>query len=200
MKINNCIAEANLKRGLMAVEIKSKHGIGAKLEWVLEILAFCEENALSPQFKFTNPDSNDDENYFESFFRINSHYKQDDPTEFIEIRSIHDLGLDKNYDTILNIELASYLIDKYLIVKVDVMCEVDEFCAQYFSNKSILGVHYRGTDKKREAPPVTYEMVERNINFYLDKFPKTDSVFVASDDENFITFGGCKSNCVTAMG
>ena len=42
------ITESSMRRRCIAVDIKSHHGIGAKLEWVLEILAFCEENKLTP--------------------------------------------------------------------------------------------------------------------------------------------------------
>jgi hypothetical protein len=37
---------------VFAVEIKSSVGLGAKLEWGLEILAYCHENGLVPQLKF----------------------------------------------------------------------------------------------------------------------------------------------------
>ena len=40
---NKYIIRHNLKNGVFAVEISSHHGIGAKLEWALEILAFCED-------------------------------------------------------------------------------------------------------------------------------------------------------------
>ena len=52
----------------------------------------------------------------------------------------------------------------------------------------MLGVHYRGTDKVSEAPYVSYDMVEKNIKFYLDKFPNTDAIFTSSDDNNFISY------------
>lgn len=182
------ITESSMRRRCIAVDIKSHHGIGAKLEWVLEILAFCEENKLTPQFKFSYPGSDNHENYFSSFFEIKNGFYKGDSLEFVEIGSIHELDLDKNYDKILNTKLAAHLIDKYLIVKNDVLQEVDEFCFEHFSEKRILGVHYRGTDKSREAPEVSYENVERNIDFYLDKYPETDCIFLASDDENFIRF------------
>lgn len=190
------IAEKNIQRGIMAVEIRSHHGLGAKLEWVLEILAFCEEKKLTPQFKFTYPGSNDDENYFKSFFEINKSSYQSNSVEFVTIFSIHDLNLDKNYDEVLNIRLASYLINKYLTVKDDVLREVDEFCIKHFKNKRVLGTHFRGTDKLREATPVSYDKVKRNITFYLDKFPETECVFLSSDDENFIKFiDSCCFSC-----
>ena len=184
---NKCIAKFNRRRGVMAVEINSNHGFGAKLEWALEIMAFCEENSLTPQFKFTYPDSKKGEDYFGSFFRINTNVSKSNSLGYIKIGSIGELGLNKNYDEVLDVKLACHLINKYLVVKDDVKREVDDFCSKHFS-KRVLGLHYRGTDKVSEALAVSYERVERNINFYLEKFPETDSVFISSDDENFITY------------
>ena len=191
-KDNKRIAAINMRCGIMAVDIKSHLEIGAKLEWVLEILAFCEEKKLTPQFKFTYPDSDKNENYFESFFEIKNKCYQNDSVEFITIHSIGELELEKNYDQILNIKLASSLINKYLVIKNDVLQEVDEFCLGHFANRKVLGVHYRGTDKSQEAPRVTFHNVQRNINYYLERFPETGGVFLSSDDENFNRFA---ENC-----
>src|SRR6266513_1446460 len=99
------LAKYNSRNGVFAIEIKSSIGLGAKLEWCLEILAYCHDNGLVPQFKFSS----------------NS--------------SIIELNLGKDYDTILNIELAAYLIHKYLAVKQDVLSEVESFCHQHFANR-----------------------------------------------------------------
>ena len=184
----NFLWKYNLKRRVMAVEINSIHGIGAKLVWVLEILAYCEINNLIPQFKFTYPDSSSKHDYFEKFFAINNSYNHPHSIEFVKIGSLGELGLDKNYNDELNIELAVHLIKKYLIIKDDVLSEVEVFCAKRFNKKNVLGVHYRGTDKVSEAPYVSYDMVEKNIKFYLDKFPNTDAIFTSSDDNNFISY------------
>ena len=181
-----CFSVFKSKRDVLAVEINSIHGIGAKLVWVLEILAYCEENNLKPRFKFSYPYSNGDDNYFDMFFEIEN--SADDNNDFIKISSIGELNLEKNYNDILNIELAEQLIKKYLIINEDVVQEVDGFCAKHFGVKKVLGIHYRGTDKSQEAPYVPYDKVERNINYYLDKFPQTDLIFLSSDDENFIKY------------
>jgi len=185
--INKHVVKSNIKKGVMAVEIKNTIGLGARLEWVLEILAFCEENDLLPQFKFTYPDSTKD--YFESFFKIRDTYLHGhDSVRFVKIYTIGDLYLGKDYDKVLNIKLATYLIDKYLAVQDDILHEVDEFCNKYFNNKEVLGVHYRGTDKSTEASSVSYDKVEKNIKFFLDKFPATSCIFISSDDVNFISY------------
>jgi hypothetical protein len=179
-------AKYNSRYGVFAVEIKSSVGLGAKLEWCLEILAYCDENGLVPQFKFSYPNSGKSEDYFGKFFKLKEIINENKPVRFTTISSIIELNLGKDYDTILNVELAIYLINKYLAVKQDILSEVESFCHQHFANRRVLGVHYRGTDKTKESPVVPYDTVKRNIEHYLKLRPETDSVFIASDDINFI--------------
>lgn len=183
--IKKYIDNFRVKNDVLAVDISSIHGIGAKLVWVLEILAYCEENNLRPRFKFSYPGSTNDENYFDMFFEIKNSPRTND---FMKIGSIGELNLGKNYNDILSIDLAEHLIKKYLVIKKDVLREVDEFCAKHFGDKKVLGIHYRGTDKSIEAPNVPYDRVVRNINHYLEKFPQTELIFLSSDDENFIKY------------
>lgn len=180
------IVRYNSRNGVFAVEIRGSLGLGAKLEWCLEIMAYCNENGLIPQFKFSYPNSEKSGDYFGRFFRIKGIIDKDKPVRFIKIRSITELRLGKDYDKILNIELATYLINKYLVVMEDVISEVESFCYQHFANRRVLGVHYRGTDKVEESPVVPYDSVKRNIEHYLKLFPETDCVFISSDDINFI--------------
>ena len=180
------LAKYNSRNGVFAIEIKSSIGLGAKLEWCLEILAYCHDNGLVPQFKFSYPNSEKSEDYFGKFFKLKGIINENKPVKFTTISSIIELNLGKDYDTILNIELAAYLIHKYLAVKQDVLSEVESFCHQHFANRRVLGVHYRGTDKTKESPVVPYDTVKRNIEHYLKLRPETDSVFIASDDINFI--------------
>jgi hypothetical protein len=180
------VAKYNSRNGVFAVEIRSSVGLGAKLEWCLEILAYCHENGLIPQFKFSYPNSEKSEDYFGRFFGIKGIINKDKPVRFIKIASITELSLGKDYDNVLNIELATYLIKKYLVVKEDIISEVESFCCRHFAKGRVLGVHYRGTDKVEESPVVPYDSVKRNIEHYLKLSPETDCVFIASDDTNFI--------------
>jgi hypothetical protein len=178
------LARYNSRKGVLAVHIRSTVGLGAKLEWCLEILAYCNDTGLRPQFRFSYPDSQQPLDYFASLFSIrDSHQSR---ARFVEISSIIDLDLGRNYDQVLTISLAHYLINKYLVVREDVLSEVEDFCRRHFANSRVLGVHYRGTDKVRESPFVSYDSVIRNIDRYLELYPATDCIFVATDDERFL--------------
>lgn len=178
------LARYNSRHGVLGVEIRSTVGLGAKLEWCLEIIAYCHDKGLLPQFRFSYPEAQDREDHFGSLFRIRD--SQERRARFVRISSIIELDLGRNYDELLTIERANDLIDRYLVVREEVVGEVDTFCGQHFGDRRVVGVHYRGTDKVRESPHVPYDMVRRNIDRYLELYPSTDCIFVATDDANFL--------------
>jgi hypothetical protein len=133
---------------VFAVEIRSTVGLGAKLEWCLEIMAYCNDKGLVPRFRFSYPDSRPAVDYFGSPFGIKD--SQDRPARFITIGSIIELDLGEDYDPVLTIGLAHGLLNKHLlvredVVREDVVREVDEFCRGHFGDRGVVGVHYRGT-------------------------------------------------------
>jgi hypothetical protein len=172
------------RRGVFSVEIRSTVGMGAKLEWALEIMAYCHEHDLLPQFKFSYPDSTPHEDYFASFFGIRGSNSTRVP--FVPISSIIELDLGKNYDHVLTLELADYLINKYLIINTEIVEEVEAFWHQHVRDRKAVGVHYRGSDRIVEAPAVPYDVVTANVERYLRRYPETQCIFVATDDPSFL--------------
>ncbi|MFD1096152.1 hypothetical protein [Salegentibacter chungangensis] len=187
---NNYIIQRNLKKGVFAVEIQSYMGLGANLIWALEIMAFCKERELTPLFKFTSANSKEKEDNFGNYFGIKNSSNLKRPIQFAKMRTFKDLNLnfDWNYNAKLNLELTQELLNKYLIIHKDILSEVDAFCKDHFKGKKVLGVHYRGTDKKSEAPLLSYGDIEKNIQYFLTQYPKTNLLFISSDDENFIKY------------
>jgi hypothetical protein len=180
------LARYHSRRGVFAVEIRSSVGLGAKLEWCLEIMAYCHDHGLIPQFRFSYPEAREPVDYFASLFSIRPRSPHDLQPRFVTISSIIELDLGRDYDRLLTIQLANQLITKYLVVREDVAREVDRFCDQHFTGRRVVGVHYRGTDKVQESPAISYDRVLRNVALYLDRYPHTDCVFVATDDANFL--------------
>lgn len=187
---NKKIIKENIKKKIFAVEIYNRNGIGAKLVWALEIMAYCNEKGLTPQIKFTHPDSKQKEDYFGNYFEIGSPTISYKKIHFAKMRNFNDLNLNTqwNYNEKLNLDLAYKLIKKYLIIKTNILEEVEKFQLKHFDRKNLLGVHYRGTDKKSEAKQISYKTMESNINLYLTKHPKTNCIFISSDDKNFIDY------------
>ncbi len=173
------------KDGILAIDICNIHGLGAKLEWALEIMAYCEEMKLRPRFRFSYPGSED---YFADYFYIPNAREDERGIKFTRIKEMSELGLAKDYDKLLSIGYANQLIVKYLGIKEFILAEVDGFCRDHFGDKKILGIHYRSTDKAGEAPTVPYEKVKMNMEHYIDRYPETAAAFISTDDKNFSTF------------
>lgn len=53
---------------------------------------------------------------------------------------------------------------------------------------SELGIHFRGTDKTSEAPRVEKGAVRRAVLAYLSDHPETNTLYLANDEEPFITW------------
>lgn len=174
------------KNGIMAIDVNTRHGLGSKLTWSLEIMLHCEENNKKPYFKYSYPDVLHNEDFFSPIFiekdRINK------KIEYTEITNILDFKFKKDYNKLLDLKMSSYLVKKYISIKPEILKEIDEFCSKNFNSKKVAGLHYRGTDKHEEAPSVSYEEAKDKLEKYLKKTPTIDTVFVASDDVKFIKF------------
>lgn len=82
------------------------------------------------------------------------------------------------------------LLKKYIRIKPKFIKEVNRFVNQHFNSAEfVIGVHYRGTDKIRESPRASYELMESEIRDVIRKqclvSPK---IFVATDEQGFLEF------------
>lgn len=81
------------------------------------------------------------------------------------------------------------LIKKYIHVKKKILDKIDNFKAAKFTSDYVIGVHYRGTDKKTEAPKVAYESVLRAVRKQAsEKGRENYLVFVATDTQDFVDY------------
>lgn len=79
------------------------------------------------------------------------------------------------------------LISKYIHVKPFIKKKVESFVKKYFRKFSVIGVHYRGTDKGIEAPRASYERAFGVISQEMKKFGwKHTKIFVATDEKEFL--------------
>jgi hypothetical protein len=72
------------------------------------------------------------------------------------------------------------IIEMDLMPKKTILDTVNSFVINYFHN-TMIGVHYRGTDKISEALRTQYETVLNRMNEF-----KEGNFFIASEEENFI--------------
>lgn len=81
------------------------------------------------------------------------------------------------------------LIKKYIRIKPELLKKALKFSNQYFKSHTVIGLHYRGTDKAREAPRVPYSKVVQEIKKYIASNKLVDfRIFVATDEQNFLEY------------
>lgn len=182
---------------LLAVEIDSWVGLFAHLEWFLEIALHCERNGLISCFRSTSAQYVDPARGpdWYAYFFTNPQLSEEDAARIAagevpicRIDGIRHLGLPEDYDEQLNLEIAPALVRKYIGIQPWVRGKVDRFFADRFRDRRVLGVHYRGTDKRTEAPVLTYAQVREAVEEFLARNPEFDALFVASDEQGFVDF------------
>lgn len=90
---------------------------------------------------------------------------------------------------ILSRERAHYLINKYVHIKPHITAIIDRFVQDYFVGNYVIGIHYRGTDKVREASVVSYEHMRDQVLSIMERvIGKPVSIFVATDDAQFLIY------------
>lgn len=82
---------------------------------------------------------------------------------------------------------AGDLITRHIRLQPHLQRKVDAYAAEHFANSFTVGVHYRGTDKHEEAPPVAYDEVVAAIHEAAAAGgTRPLRVFVATDDQRFL--------------
>lgn len=80
---------------------------------------------------------------------------------------------------------AAQVIKKYVHIKPHILKKVDAFIAENFLDYYIIGIHYRGTDKKKEAPRVSYDVVFNEIEKHIPQ-EEPYLIFIATDEIGFL--------------
>jgi hypothetical protein len=82
-------------------------------------------------------------------------------------------------------ERGADLIAKFIAPSAPVEELIGDFIRSHWRN-DMIGVHYRGTDKRVDAPRVAYAEVETVVRQHL--VPDSGQVFVATDEQSFVDF------------
>ena len=84
---------------------------------------------------------------------------------------------------------ANRLILKYIKVRKNIKTKIEKFARKNFKEHHIIGIHYRGTDKYKEAEIVPYELVQQAIQEYIDQHNVQNyKIFLATDEGEFVQF------------
>ena len=187
-KKNSFLINKNINNGVFPVEIISSMGLFANMTYAIRIINYCEEKKLVPYLKFTLENSQKEGNPFDYLFNVISKKKATKKIRYLKMKSFTDLSLNVDWENYQpkSILSASNLMKNNIIIKDFVLEKVDAFYKKNLINKKVLGLHYRSTDKFSEAKILSYNYVVKNINYYIEKYPETDAVFISTDDINFV--------------
>lgn len=79
------------------------------------------------------------------------------------------------------------LINRYIRVKPQVAAKVEAFVQTHFNDHLVIGIHYRGTDKVKEAPRIPYETVCASVQTAINNAKAGKiRIFVATDEQAFV--------------
>lgn len=81
--------------------------------------------------------------------------------------------------------IASDIVRRHIHVKRSIQQKVDAFIDQFFQNRYVIGVHYRGLDKGKEAPRVDFAKVFEEIDRRIPQ-NRPYVIFIATDEGAFL--------------
>ena len=119
--------------------------------------------------------------YLEPLLIGNKQGKKIVPYRFI----FHSMPMANRSEFGMNRHRAAEIITNYFQFKAHLLRMVYDYCDANFKGKRVIGVHYRGTDKKVESPRVPYNRVLKEIEKAIGP---GDMIYVATDESGFLDF------------
>lgn len=95
-------------------------------------------------------------------------------------------------------DIASQLINKYIHIKPEIQEKIDAFIYRFFLDYYTIGIHYRGTDKVKEAPRIAYEKVFKEVERHIP-LEKPCLLFIATDEIEFLEHAKSRYSNVVAL-
>ena len=109
----------------------------------------------------------------EAIERIVPTWQHDDFAEYVELDMRRDIAAD--------------ILKRHVRIKESMRAQVDRWWVEQAGGASVIGIHYRGTDKWEGAPPVPYEAVAAAVReARLAAGGPRGRVFVATDEQAFL--------------
>jgi hypothetical protein len=174
--------------GVCAFDIVGAMGFGASLTHMLVLLDYCDRRRLVPAIRISNrlyrPERRRPNDWFGDFF-VSLSRGQQKRSFLLYARIQCNEDYPRVFADSIDIARAHAVFNKYVAISDEAIGIADAFARARFKGRT-LGVHFRGTDKVPEAPRVAWELVEAAAREAIAADPKIATVFVTSDEPEFV--------------
>lgn len=185
--------------GIFSIEIESRIGFFAIMQMILFILVYCEEHGLFPDVGAAGGIYGEPTGKVDWFRQLFDCIREPDSTiadrlrrrsgiRTSKIRDIGELGFRSQYEMRLTLADASKLFNRTYRPSAGVSDEVASIAKRLGISRSTLAVHFRGTDKVHEAPPMPWAAVCERVETIARSRPGLTEIFLATDDVGFAEF------------
>lgn len=154
--------------------------------WMLEVLPYVHSRGWRPEWRIRSKNYGQPP-YFNIFPGIiQTTYQPDDEKGVVRFEELerrnkfnfrHDFGKARDYWR------------SYFCFTQDVYDRAERYWTDNMSGKTVLGIHYRGTDKNTDfwqSNPVSRYQFLSIVEDFLSMHPDITAIFIASDDANFV--------------
>jgi hypothetical protein len=184
------LAKQRVNGKYFAVDLRGSMGMGAMLTHTVKLLKYADDNGLHPVIAFTNPlyTNTSASDWFGDYFEFNAEWRVDQKTKsqlsFLHLSNEHSLcgiSLPKR----MELHEARRLFLKYIAIRHAAHDLVEDLSRGINGNVYDVSIHYRGTDKNREAISVPYEDIVRKLESLTRNGLPILSAFLATDERSF---------------
>lgn len=156
--------------GNWTIELDANNGFFAQLNWCVYLLAYCEEQKRVPALRLTSwmysdfPNHDWFHDYFQDVYTAapSAVLRGQKRLRLLRITHIQETDAAKFASTMTIME-AHRLFTAHFRIKANIQAYVDDFVFREFAGDGVIGLHFRGTDKKSEAEPVDWPRCFRSV-------------------------------------
>jgi len=159
---------------------------GQVFVWMLEVLPYVDSKGWKPEWRIRTRNYGEPPtfNIFPGIIRTTYSPETDDETlSFEDLQSRHKFNFRGDFP------LANKYWNSYFSFTDDVYDRLEQFWQANFAGETVLGVHYRGTDKNADpwqTNPVSQYQFLCVVEDFLKLHHDVTAIFVASDDGHFV--------------
>jgi hypothetical protein len=179
--------------GVCSVEFDMQYGFFAHMTHCLYILTYCERRGFVPEIRFKSDNYCDPykgPNWLNHYFYLPRQMTAEEVARRVRYtKKIYETeDMEHLFQIGMSIEGGARTLHSYLRLKPHITQKVEDFWTALGVDGPVIGLHFRGTDKSREAPRVPWQHCLTIVEDYIRNHKTVQAVFVASDEQEFIDF------------